>query len=96
MKAEIGEYRLVPKGSAIFSIANQCNFILEEDAIVTVKHTMAGSDGVFAEPMQLLYNLPGHIPFLIGKGKDEWSLDFKITKPYRVPEPQFIEFTYGK
>jgi hypothetical protein len=89
MKAEIGEHRLVPKGIKIFSISNQCTFILDNDAIVTVKNRMIGSDGVFVEPMQLLFNLPGQIPYLIGKGKDEWSLSFNETQSYKVPEPQF-------
>lgn len=87
MKA--GEFRLIPAGTKIWSIKNQTTLITEKDEIVEIKHTTFMNDVVFVELKQLLFNLPGHIPTLIGKGTDEWELSYKNTKHYEVPAPNF-------
>jgi hypothetical protein len=66
-----------------------------EDEIVKIKHTCYGSDIVFVEPMQLIFNLVGYIPTLIGKGVDEWELSYSKTIKYKIPNPN-IETIYGK
>lgn len=62
--------------------------MLDEDAIVKVKHTCIGSDEVFVEPKQLIFDMIGQIPMLIGSGTDEWLLSYSETLPYTVPEAQ--------
>lgn len=91
----MGELRLIKAGSRVWSIKNQANIILSEDSIVKIAHTCYGNDAVFVKPMQLLFNLPGHIPGVCGRGADEWSLIYSNTEPYEVPAPQFLEITYG-
>lgn len=91
---EIGEYRLVPKGTKFWSISNQTMILLDEDAIVEIKHTCYGSDGVFVKPKQLIFNMVGFIPTLIGKGTDEWQLGYSQTLPYIVPEAQLYMMEY--
>ena len=86
---KIGENRLIPKGTKFWSIKNQTNILLDENAIVEVKHTCIGSDVVFVEPKQLIFNMIGHIPTLIGRGTDECELSYSKTLPYTVPEAQF-------
>lgn len=93
-KEKVGQLRLLKSGSKVWSISNQANIKLTEDSIVKIKHTCYGNDGVFAEPMQLLFNLPGYIPTIIGKGRDEWSFLFEDSIPYEIPSPQF-EMKYG-
>ena len=85
----IGQYRIIPKGTEFWSIKNQSILTSIKDEIVEIKHTCHGSDGVFVEPQQLLYNFAGFIPALIGKGSDEWSLRYSETLPYVIPEPKF-------
>ena len=85
----IGQYRIVPKGTEFWSIANQTNFITTKDEIILVKHTCAGSTGIFGEPQQLIFNMVGFIPTIIGKGGDEWSLDYSNTLPYEIPQAEF-------
>jgi hypothetical protein len=86
---KIDELRLIQKGSSVWSIMNQANIILSEDCIVKIAHTCHGIDVVFVKPMQLIFNIPGHIPTIIGKGQDEWSINYNNTESYKVPEPQF-------
>lgn len=86
---KIGETGLIPKGTKFWSIKNQTTIMLDEDAIIEIKHTCFGSDTVFVEPKQLIFNMIGHIPTLIGKGTDEWELSYSKILPYTVPEAQF-------
>lgn len=86
IKIEIGENRLIPKGTKFWSIKNQTQIMTDEDEIVGIKHTCIGSDVVFVEPKQLIFNIIGYIPTLIGRGSDEWKLNYSKTLPYVVPE----------
>lgn len=89
-------YKLIPAGKEIFSIHNQAVFILKDDAIVKITNTCMGQENsVFAKPMQLLFNIPGHIPYLIEKGTDEWALNIEGCETYKIPPPQFMEYTYN-
>jgi len=85
----IGEYRLIPKGTPVWSIHNQLSMILSDDEIVEITHTVVVGDYVYCKPKQLLFNIPGHIPTLIGRGQDEWGIQYSKTESYCVPEPQF-------
>ena len=85
----IGQNRIIPKGTEFWSIKNQTVLISKDDEIVKITHTCYGSDVVFVEPQQLLFNIPGFIPTLIGRGCDEWELSISKTKSYTVPEPMF-------
>ena len=82
MDNKIGEYRLIPKGTKFWSIKNQTTIMTDIDEIVEIKHTCIGNDVIFVEPRQLLFNIPGYIPTLIGRGTDEWELSYKQTLPY--------------
>lgn len=82
---KIGENRLIPKGILFWSIKNQMNLLLDEDVIVEVKQTCVGSDVVFVEPKQLIFNIIGYLPTLICRGTDEWQLSYSKTLPYVVP-----------
>jgi glucose-1-phosphate thymidylyltransferase len=67
-----------------------------DDQIVEIKHTtVMNKDYVYVKPMQLLFNLPGHIPTLIGQGQDEWGITFSKTIPYEIPSPDFLTFSYS-
>ncbi len=91
---KIGEYRLIPKGTEFWSINNQSVLMSCSDEIIEIKHTCYGIDTVFVVPKQLLFNIPGYIPTLIGKGKDEWSISYSKTRSYSVPEPQFFTWEF--
>lgn len=86
---KINEIRLIPKETIVWSIKNQSNIRLVDDTIVQIKHTCIGNDTVFVEPRQLIFNMIGHIPTLIGRGTDEWSLNYSNTLPYNIPSPTF-------
>ncbi len=87
--------KLIKTGAKIWSINNQMNFILERDVIMEITHTTSISEYVvFGKPMQLLFNIPGYIPTLIGCGTDEWSFNLEGSEDYVVPPPQFYEMVY--
>lgn len=89
MEIKIGDLRLIPKETGVFSITNQRRIFLDEDAIVEIKHTCYDSDIVFVKPKQLLFNCPGFITGLIGLGGDEWSISYSQTLPYSIPIHNF-------
>ena len=86
----IDTYKLIPKGTIFWSISNQTTISSDNDEIVQIKHTCYGNDTVFVKPMQLLFNIPGFIPTLIGKGTDEWELSLSKTKPYKKPNGKIL------
>jgi hypothetical protein len=87
---KVEEYRLVPRGTEFWSINNQLTLSTCIDQIVEIKHAVImNKDYVYVKPMQLLFNLPGHIPTLIGQGQDEWGIVLSKTLPYIIPKPQF-------
>lgn len=54
-KAEIGGYRIVPKGTIIWSIPHQTTLITNGDELVKITHTTQSSS-VFVEPSQEIFN----------------------------------------
>ena len=62
--------------------------ILTEESIVEIRHTCEGNDIIFVKPKQIVFGGYGSIPNVIGKGTDEWSLDFEETDPYIIPVTQ--------
>lgn len=89
---EIGEYRLIPKGTKFWSIKNQTTIMTDSDEIIEIKHTCYGNDTIFVEPKQLLFNFAGFIPTLIGRGSDEWEISYSKTLSYEIPKPNFFNF----
>lgn len=89
---KIGEYRLIPKGTEFWTIKNQTMFSSKQDEIIQITHTCHGNDVIFGEPKQLI----GEIlyPTLIGKGLDEWSLNYSKTESYKIPNPLINNIKY--
>jgi len=92
----IGEYRLIPKGTTIWSINNQTTFILAKDEIVKISAKCIGNYTIFVSPIDVLFNMIGFIPTPMPKGKDEWSVSYEDTIPYEIPKYQAFEVTYNK
>jgi len=90
-KPEVGKYRLIPKGTVVWSIDHQTNIMFEKDEIVKITNTVILDDNYFyGELSQCLFNFPGFIPGMIGKGSNAGiGIRFSETKPYEVPKPQF-------
>jgi hypothetical protein len=96
MEPGIGEHRLLPKGTRVFSTALQENVVFDNDVIVTVTNRINGPGSfVFANMQMLLFNFPGHIPTLVEKAHGTLSLKFEDTLPYKVPEPM-LSMQYGE
>jgi len=83
VEAAVGEYRIIPKGTKIWSINNQRTFRLENDELVEITHTTISSDVVFVVPVRkrspLFYT---NTEELIKDSKDEWSVRIRNTKRY--------------
>ena len=90
-KMEIGELRLIPKGTKVWSIGLQMTVIFDEDVIVEVTNRIFGDENFFFGKMKmLLFNIPCHIPGLVDKANgDLGSVDIRKTLPYKIPEPMF-------
>ncbi len=96
-KIRIGEYRLIPKGTVFWSINCQTELITRKDEIVEINQRCTGElDIIFVLPKQLIFNAPGFMPTLIGKGVDEWMLNYSETLPYTIPKAQPLKtFNYS-
>lgn len=95
-KLKVGKLRLLPKGTEVWSINNQANIIITKDTIVEIKHTVFGNDDyVYVQPKQVIFNMVGFIPTLIGLGCDEWGILYSQSKKYNLPKPTLITFSYG-
>lgn len=87
MEPTIGEYRLIPKGAKVWSIALQENVKFEKNLIVRITNTTGkSSDGVFGQLGEVLYELPGCIPTLVEKSNGDVSFSYSKTKPYKLPK----------
>lgn len=93
---KVGEYRLLPKNTFVWCIDAQTRMCFEEDQIIEVTSTTCHGDLFFGKLKQCLFNIPGHIPTLIDKGKIEIETVFSKTTDYEVPKPQIITYNYGK
>jgi len=86
---KVGSYQLLPKGTCVWCVDAQSLISFEDDQIIEVTNTTCYGDPFFGKLKQLLFNIPGHIPTLIDKGKIEISTSFSKTSEYIVPKPQF-------
>lgn len=95
-KPTVGEYRLIPCGTIIWSIDAQTNLATTKDEIIEITHTTCYGDLIFVKRKELLFNLPGHIPYLIDSGTDEWELCYRVTSKYEIPASKLLEWVYNK
>lgn len=95
-KPTVGEYRLIPCGTKIWSINSQTNLATTKDEIIEITHTTCYGDLIFVKRKDLLFNLPGHIPYLIDSGTDEWELCYRVTSKYEIPASKLLEWVYNK
>ena len=95
------KYRLVKSGTSIFSISMQESIKFDRDVIVEITGREGiifnGDNLIFCKLKMLLFNVPNQIPCLVDKGvSQEFDIKYSYTLPYKVPEPQFFKYTYGK
>jgi len=91
---KINEYRIIPNGTKIFSIKNQTELIVSIDELVQIKSICYDSDEIYVQLFHFPVNIPGLLPPIIGKGCDEWILNYSDTLPYTVSQYQEITYTY--
>lgn len=95
-KPTVGEYRLIPCGTKIWSINSQTNLATTKDEIIEITHTTCYGDYIYAKRKELLCNYPGYTPYLIDSGKDEWGLLCRTTSKYDIPASKVLECVYNK
>jgi len=88
---KVGDYRLIPKGTEIWSISLQERVIFTKDQVVKITNTIHGNDDSFFGILQL--QLYMHmIPTLIDKTHGEISTSLSVTEKYKLPNSTpFIE-----
>ena len=93
---ELGKYRLIPKGTLVWSIALQESVRFDKDMIVQLTNGIINhQDAYFGTLQMLLFNMPGQIPTLLPKHNGEVGpFTLKETRHYSVPQPQFFSYTY--
>lgn len=74
----IGQIRMLPKDTIIWSVNNQTTFKLYHDEVILITHTCWGTTTVFCKP-QLPLGWIGTDEKWVNKGKDEWSVDYNQT-----------------
>lgn len=82
---KIGDYRLLPKGESLWSIALQHTITFDKDVIIEITNS-TGSSSYFGEMRTLLFNLPGYIPTLIKNINGDVLVDINKTTPYQIPD----------
>lgn len=87
----VGNYVKVRKGTKIFSINNQLNFILDENVICKITNHYK-FEVLFLSPQQPLLNIPLCKPDLIGCGIDSWSVMVNLVEPYVLPSNSIYVF----
>lgn len=91
VEAEIGEYRLLPKGESLWAIGIQHNVTFDKDVIIELTNT-TGSSSYFGKMKILLFNLPGQIPTLIDNIHGDVMVEINKTIPYSIPAETFIKY----
>lgn len=82
MELNVNDIVRLKKNSRIFSIKNQTNFLIADDEIVIVTHTIRDrADYVFAKRMRLLFNWPPLKSEYVEDGHDEWTINATDCEP---------------
>lgn len=96
-RPKVGKYRLIPKGTVVWSIGLQLNIQLVTDEVVKITNTVYCHDDYFYGTLQLvLFNCPGMIPGVLDKHNGDVGLLHSNTRPWKLPKPQFLDFKYNK
>ena len=81
---KVGDYRLIPKGTEIWSITLQERITFNKDYVVKITNTIHGNDDSFFGILQL--ELSMHmIPSLIDKTHGEVTTSLSETEEYELP-----------
>jgi len=88
-----GDLRLIPSFTKVWSDTNLMHVVLTKDVIcqITMVHN---NDVIWVRPMELIFNAPGQIPAIVGKGQDTWQLEASKTKSYEIPKPLIYKWDY--
>lgn len=90
-KHKIGDFVLVKAGTEIWCIDIQLSIIIVRDLILKVSATTYDNLTIFGIHQELLYNIPGFIPTLLGS-KDEYHVRVDDVNPYEIPKPWDFEY----
>ena len=93
-RPEIGKYRLIPKGTFVWSTKLQSNISFDKDMVVRITHTIISDDASFFGELCIIL-FPMTIPGVITMAHGEISTRLDQTTPYEIPNPQFLDFTYS-
>jgi len=86
-KINIGEHRIIPKDTIIWSIKAQTSMRTVKDEVVEIKHIGLEDDSlIFVVAKDVGFNVCGYEPYVTGRGTDEWTLDYSATLPYEIPQ----------
>lgn len=99
-KPKVGDLRMLPGGTSIWSIGLQQRIKFESNIIVEITNGCTDNPNMFFYKMKtLLHEGPGQIPSVLDSFKGETgslgAFDVNLTSPYTVPKPQYYEITYG-
>lgn len=93
-EVQVGDYRLIPEGTSIWSISAQTLLVVAQSEIVKVNATCTHGNDIFVTPHDLCSPAFGHLSLLSKRGTDEWVVDVAKTLPhnmglpYKSPEKQ--------
>jgi len=81
----VGDHRILPKGTEVWSIEYQTNISFKEDEIIEVTHTTVYGDLFFGKLKQIIGQTM--FPGLIDQGSAEIETLFSKTTDFKMPEP---------
>ena len=84
----VGDYRILPRETEVWSIEYQTRLSFVEDEIIEVTATTVNGDLFFGKLKQIIGQTM--LPSLIGKGSGEIETYFSLTKDFTMPEPGIV------
>ena len=89
---KIGELRLIPAGTEVWSISLQERVKFNRDVVVKITNTVAFDDDFVFGMIQLTLFLAGPFPGIMDKVNGDIDFSYKDTLPYELPKPMVSPF----
>lgn len=91
----IGEYRILPAKTEVWSISLQSMISFKDEQIIELTNGVYTDDNYYFAKLKIIYGIGLQIPGIGDRPNGEIGLNIKGLKKYKLPKPQFLEFSYN-
>lgn len=94
-KYKVGDYVKLPKGTYVWCVSLQGKIAFDTDEVFEITHTCVPNiDCYFAKRMMVLFEHAGIPGITVKAPLCEISLSDKMVTPYKLPEPNILDFKF--